>query len=80
MCSSTFYFMSTIRERQRRGEEIIKRYRSYSGTDHYACATDAIADILLFVAQSEGEATQLLHCAEVDFRNTAESESFATEG
>ncbi|MBV9223322.1 MAG: hypothetical protein JO150_18050, partial [Acidobacteriaceae bacterium] len=55
--------MSTIRERQRRGEEALKRYRGSSGTDLYACATDAIADILLFVAQSEGEATQLLHCA-----------------
>ncbi len=72
--------MSTIRERQRRGQEALKRYRGSSGNDLYACATDAIADILLFVAQSEGEATQLLHSAEVDFRNSAESESFATEG
>jgi hypothetical protein len=72
--------MSTVRERQRRGEEILKRYRSISGSDLYANATDAIADILLFVAQSEGEATQLLHSAEIDFRNSAESESFATEG
>jgi hypothetical protein len=72
--------MSTIRERQRRGEEALKRYRGSSGSDLYACATDAIADILLFVAQSEGEATQLLHCAEVDFRNSAENESFVTEG
>ena len=72
--------MSNIRERQRRGEEMIKRYRAVYGNDLYACAADAIADILLFVAQSEGEATQLLHSAETDFRNCAESEAFATEG
>jgi len=72
--------MSTIRERQRRGEEILKRYCGKSATDRYACATDVIADILLFVAQSEEEATQLLHSAEIDFRNSAESESFVGEG
>jgi hypothetical protein len=72
--------MPTLRERQRRGEEILKRYCGSSVADRYACATDVIADILLFVAQNEGEATQLLHCAEVDFRNSAESESFVGEG
>jgi hypothetical protein len=72
--------MSTVQERQRRGAELIKKYRASSGSDVYACATDAIADILLFVAQSEEEATQLLHSAEIDFRNSAENESFATEG
>ncbi len=72
--------MSTVRERQRRGQEMLKRYRGAPGSDLYTCAADAIADILLFVAQSEGEATQLLHSAEIDFRNAAESESFVTEG
>jgi hypothetical protein len=72
--------MSTLKERKRRGEETIKRYRSITGNDAYACAVDAIADILLSVAQSEGEATQILHSAEIDFRNAAETESFLTEG
>ena len=73
-------YMSTLRERKRRGEEIMKKYKAVSGNDPYACAADAIADILLFVAQTEDEGTQLLHCAEIDFRNAAESEAFLTEG
>ena len=72
--------MSTLRERKRRGEEIIKKYKAVSGTDPYACAVDALADILLFVAQTESEGTQLLHSAEIDFRNAAESETFLAEG
>ena len=70
----------TIEERRRRGQDIVKKYRSCSGTDPYACATDAITDILLFVAQTEDEATKILHSAEMDFRNTAEGEAFAAEG
>lgn len=70
----------TVDERKRRGQDIVKKYRSCSGTDPYACAADAIADVLLFVAQTEDEARQILHSAEMDFRNTAESESFAAEG
>lgn len=70
----------TVDERKRRGQEIVKKYRSCSGTDPYACAADAITDILLFVAQSEDEATKILHSAEMDYRNVAESESFAAEG
>jgi hypothetical protein len=72
--------MATLRERKRRGEEIIKKYRPANGDDAYASAVDAIADILLFVAESQREATQILHSAEIDFRNSAESESFVTEG
>ncbi len=72
--------MSTLRERIRRGEEILKLYRGRSGNDRYAMAADAIADILLQVAQTHAEAVQLLQSAEIDFRNTAEGESFLTEG
>ena len=72
--------MSTLKERKRRGEEIGKKYRLLTGNDPYACAVDAIADILLSVAQTEREATQILHSAEIDFRNAAETESFLTEG
>jgi hypothetical protein len=72
--------MSTLVERKRRGEETLKRYRRCTGTDPYACAIDAIADVLLAVSQSEGETTQILHAAEIDFRNTAEGEVFIGEG
>jgi len=72
--------MSTLSERRRRGEDIRKKYRAISGTDAYACATDAIGDILLAVAKSEQEAARLLHAAEIDFRNAAEAESFMAEG
>ena len=72
--------MSTLSERRRRGEDICKKYRAVSGTDAYACATDAIGDILLAVAKSEQEAARLLHAAEIDFRNAAEAESFMAEG
>jgi hypothetical protein len=72
--------MSTLRERKRRGEDICKKYRAISGTDSYACAADAIGDILLTVAQNESEARQILHSAEIDFRNVAEAESFLAEG
>ena len=72
--------MSTLSERRRRGEDICKKYRAISGTDAYACATDAIGDILLAVAKSEQEAVRILHSAEIDFRNAAEAESFMAEG
>ena len=71
--------MTTLQERKRRGEDLLKKYK-VGGADWYACAVDAIADILLFVAQTEDEGTQLLHTAEIDFRNAAESESFMSEG
>lgn len=70
----------TVDERKRRGGELLKKYKSSSGSDPYACAADAIADILLFVAQHEEEGTQILHSAEMDFRNSIEGESFAAEG
>jgi hypothetical protein len=72
--------MSTLEERKRRGQETIKRYRSVSGNDPYASAVDAITDILLSVAQTEAEATQILQSAEMDFRNEAQGEQFLTEG
>lgn len=72
--------MSTLSERRRRGEEICKKYRALTGNDFYACAADAIGDILLAVAKNEHEATQLLHSAEIDFRNAVEAESFLAEG
>jgi hypothetical protein len=72
--------MATLKERKRRGEEISKRYRAFCGNDAYAGAVDAIADILLAVAQSEREAVQIIHSAEIEFRNAAEMESFLAEG
>lgn len=72
--------MSTLEERKRRGEEIVRKYRRVNNNDSYASAVDAIADILLFVAQSEAEGTQLLQSAEMDFRNEAQAERFLTEG
>jgi hypothetical protein len=72
--------MATFEERKRRGEDIIKKYKPLCGNETYAAAADAIADILLGVARDEEEATQILHSAEIDFRTTAEGESFAAEG
>ena len=72
--------MVTLKERKRRGEETAKKYKTLTGNDAYAGAVDAIADILLAVAQSEREATQILHSAEIEFRNQAESEKFLSEG
>ena len=72
--------MVTLKERKRRGEETTKRYRALTGNDSYANAVDAISDILLAVAQSEREATQILHSAEIEFRNQFESEKFLSEG
>jgi hypothetical protein len=72
--------MVTLKERKRRGDEIAKKYRTLTGNNSYAGAVDAIADILLAVAQSEREATQLLHSAEIEFRNQFESEKIVSEG
>lgn len=43
-------------------------------------AVDAISDILLAVAQTQEEATKILHSAEIEFRNLSEAESFLSEG
>ena len=72
--------MATLRERKKRGEEIVKKYKPSNVNDPYSCAVDAIADILLFVAQSQAEGTQILHSAEIDFRNLVEGEMFLSEG
>ncbi len=71
---------SPVEQRKKRGTETTKRYRTVDGDDCYACAVDAIADILLSTAQSEEEATQILQAAEVEFRNSAELETFFAEG
>jgi hypothetical protein len=70
----------TLKLRQRLGEDITKKYQAMARTDRYAAAVDAIADILLATAQDEGEATKILHGAEVEYRNAAESEAFVSEG
>jgi hypothetical protein len=72
--------MATFRDRKRRGEEIIKKYRALTQNDSYASAADAIADVLLAVAQTEREAAQIVHCAEIEFRNQFESEEIVSEG
>jgi hypothetical protein len=72
--------MATIRERKKRGEEIVKKYKPSNMNDPYTCAVDAIADILLYVAENQTEGRKILHSAEIDFRNSAEGEAFLTEG
>ncbi|MBV9268770.1 MAG: hypothetical protein JO061_21560 [Acidobacteriaceae bacterium] len=72
--------MATSEERRRRGQEIVKKYRPICGNDSYAAASDAIADILLSVAENEDEASRLLRAAEMDYRSHKEGESFVTEG
>ena len=72
--------MATSEERRRRGAEVIKKYRPISGNDKYAAAADAIADILLSVAEDEDEAHQIVRSAEMDFRSACECEGFAAEG
>ena len=72
--------MATIRERKKRGEEIVKKYKPSSINDPYTCAVDAIADILLYVAESQTDGRKILHSAEVDFVSAAEGEAFLTEG
>ncbi len=70
----------TLKARQRSGEEITKKYQALTKVDRYSAAVDAIADILLANALDEGEATKILHKAEVEYRNAAESETFVSEG
>lgn len=72
--------MPTLKERKQRGEEILRLYRTRSGNDRYAMATDAIVDVLLAVAQTHDEAVQLIQSSEADYRSNAEGESFLTEG
>ena len=72
--------MATIRERKKRGEEIVKKYKPSSINDPYTCAIDAIADVLLYVAENPTEGRRILHSAEIDFVNSAEGEAFLTEG
>lgn len=71
---------SPLEQRKQRGLELTKKYRPMSGDDCYACAVDAIADILLGTARTEEEATQILQAAEAEFRNSAEVETFFSEG
>jgi hypothetical protein len=70
----------TLKARKKSGEEIIAKYQTRTGNDKYAAAVDAIADILIAIAQTDGEGTQILHAAEVEFRNAAEFEAFVSEG
>ncbi len=72
--------MPTLQERKRRGEEVLKRYRPKTTPDLYTCASDLIADILLFVAQNEDEGMQILQSAEMDFRGGCEGERCLNEG
>ncbi len=67
-------------ERRQRGKETLKRYKQVSGANAYSAATDAIADILMFVAKTSEEATQILHAAEVDFKSELEDEDLIAEG
>lgn len=72
--------MKPIETRKRRGEETMKKYRSISGTDCYACATDAIVDILLAVCETPQDAAQLLRSAEIDYTNAGELDRVVSEG
>ena len=71
--------MSKHEERRKRGKELLKKYQS-SGSNQYAAAADAIADILLGVAEDPDEAAQIISAAEEDFRCTLEAEGFVAEG
>jgi hypothetical protein len=66
-------------DRRKRGNELLKKYRP-SGNDKYAAAADAIADILLSVAENTDEAGQILRAAEEDFLCAIEGEGFVAEG
>lgn len=70
----------TLNERKKSGEDTVGKYQSRLKIDKYAAAVDVISDILLAVAQTDGEATQILHAAEVEFRNAFEAEAFVSEG
>ncbi len=72
--------MALAEDRRKRGAEIIKKYGRIAGTDRYAAAADAIADILLSVAESEREAVQILHAAQMDYQCSVENEDLAAEG
>lgn len=71
--------MSQNEERRKRGAELLKKYRS-SGSNKYAAAADAIADVLLSVADTPDEADQIIQAAEEDYRCTVEAEGFVAEG
>ncbi len=70
----------TLNARKKCGEELIAKYKPRTSNDSYAAAVDAIADILLAIAQNDSDANKMLHAAEVEFRNAAEVESFVSEG
>lgn len=70
----------TLKQRKKWGDEAIGKYQARTKADRYEAAVDAIADILLATAQSAEEATQILHGAEVEFRNSVEVETFVSEG
>lgn len=72
--------MMTLKARKKNGEEIISKYQAREKLDKYAAVVDLISDLLLAVAQSSAEATQILHAAEVEFRNALEAEAFVSEG
>ena len=72
--------MAISDERRKRGAELLKKYRASPGTDKYAAAADAIADILLCTVDNEDEGAKVLRAAEVDFRSAIEGEGFAAEG
>lgn len=67
-------------ERRKRGGELLRKYLGTAGGDKYAAASDAIADILLAVAEQEDDARKLLQSAEEDYRCTIEQEGFVGEG
>jgi hypothetical protein len=70
----------TLKARKKAGEELIAKYQSRVGNDKYAAAVDSIADVLLAIAQTDADATKILHAAEVEFRNASEVETFVSEG
>lgn len=72
--------MSLQEARKKQGREIVKKYSNGGKSDSYAAASDAIADILLAIAETEEEASQLLQSAEMDFRCALETASLADEG
>jgi hypothetical protein len=72
--------MMTLKARKKSGEGLIAKYLTRAANDKYDAAVDAIADILLAIAQDDADAIKILHAAEVEFRNAAEMETFVSEG
>jgi hypothetical protein len=72
--------MAILEDRRKRGADILKKFGRSSDGNKFDAASDAIADILLSVADTQDDAEQILRAAEMDFRCLSETERCAEEG